>query len=127
MPAVSSSPEPTAPSPGRTILRGASLAWNLLQSIASAGLVAGIILVWILGWSGSLDIADSGYVSGFLLLLMFALLLVIGPTALWHAQGLRNRGVRPTRLVRGLFFVNALCTGFVYLVLAIIVLRMVFT
>ena len=110
--------------PGR-LRSGASLAWNLLQSTASAALVAGIILVWIRGWSGSLDIDDSGYVSGFLLLLMFALLLVIGPTALWHSQVLRNRGARPARLVGWLFLANALCTGFAYLVLGIVIVSLV--
>lgn len=119
------SPSPVDPHPGGSVLRGASLLWNLLQTLAACGLVLGILLVWIQGWSGSLDIDDSGYVSGFLLLLMFALLLVIGPTALWHAQTLRHRGTRPAGLVRGLFVANAVCTAFVYLVLGLIVVRLI--
>lgn len=89
---------------------GCSLIWNVLQTVLAVGLSLGVPAAWFWGIALSHRMQDAWYVPGFLMMAQGALLLVIAPTALLHAQRLRTAGVRPTGLVRSLHVTNIVTT-----------------
>ena len=87
-----------------------SLIWNVLQTVLAVGLSLGVPAAWFWGIALSHRMQDAWYVPGFLMMAQGALLLVIAPTALLHAQRLRAAGARPPGLVRSLYVTNIITT-----------------